>query len=170
MIDPDRSRTAEVDEVVVSVESSSGDSISRITLRETGTHTGWFEGVIPTTQAQAMAFARNSEAGRNPNMVISPNADYPAWRPVAEEGVTHEFTVDLNDNASLGELKITAAEPGAKLESFVVQTAMNQGSWTSVAQFPVNRTAVRASVAAFGPRDERRRPSSREVSAGADRL
>ena len=69
VIDPDRSRTAEVDELVVSVASSSGDSITQIVLKETGTHTGWFEGRIPTTGAQAMAFAENSEPGRNPNMV-----------------------------------------------------------------------------------------------------
>jgi hypothetical protein len=136
VIDPDRSRTAEIDELVVSVATSSGDSISRVVLRETGTHTGWFEGSIPTSVAQATAFAANSEPGRNPNMVISPKADYPDWRPVAKTGETPHFTIDLNDNLPLGEMTVTAAEPNARLRKFLVQTAMNQSDWTTVASHP----------------------------------
>ena len=119
VIDPDRSRTEDIDELIVSVSSSSGDSVSRITLKETGTHSGWFEGTIPTTEAQAMALASTSEAGRNPNMVISPKDDYPAWRPETEKGKHPVFTVDLNDNIDLGKFTISAKESGAKLTKFV---------------------------------------------------
>jgi len=136
VIDPDASRTAAIDQVAVSIESSSGDSIGRIVLKETDTHTGWFEGSIPTAGAQAMAFARNTEPGRNPNMVISPTPGYPAWRPVAEKGVTPEFKIDLNDNVPLGELTITANEPGAKLQKFVLQTGMNAREMTTVGVLP----------------------------------
>lgn len=143
VIDPDRSRTAEVDELAVSISSSSGDSISRIVLKETGTHTGWFEGSIPTTGAQALAFARNSEPGRNPNMIISPSADtYPAWRPVPIKGEVPEFKVDLNDNVALGELTITASEEGAKLKTFALKTGMNEGDMTTVAVFPKHLGAI----------------------------
>jgi outer membrane protein assembly factor BamD (BamD/ComL family) len=134
--DPDRSRTPDVDEVTVSVSSSSGDSVSRVTLKETTTHSGVFEGRIPTTGAQASAFAQNSEPGRAPNMVISPNNEYPAWRPVATKGVTPEFAVDLNDNLPLGEFTITAKEPGAKLKQFVIQTGMSPTDMTTVAVYP----------------------------------
>jgi len=140
--DPDRSRTGEVDELTVSVSSSSGDSISRVTLKETGTHTGRFEGRIPTTGAQAMAFAENSEPGRNPNMVISPNADYPAWRPVAIKDVTPEFKIDLNDNVALGEMTITAADESAKLKTFALQTGMNRGAMTTIGVFPNHLAAI----------------------------
>jgi outer membrane protein assembly factor BamD (BamD/ComL family) len=136
--DPDRSRTPNVDEVNVSVSSSSGDSVSRVTLKETSTHSGVFEGRIPTTGAQASAFAQNSEPGRAPNMVISPNNDYPAWRPVATKGVTPDFTVDLNDNLPLGEFTITAKEPGAKLKQFIIQTGMSPTDMTTVAVYPRN--------------------------------
>ncbi|MFK7910842.1 MAG: tetratricopeptide repeat protein [Akkermansiaceae bacterium] len=142
VIDPDRSRTSEVDELVVSVASSSGDSIARVVLKETDTHSGWFEGQIPTTGAQAMAFAENSEPGRNPNMVISPNADYPAWRPTAQKDKAPVFTVDINDNVALGKMAITAAESGTKLNNFIVQTAMNPSAWTTVARYPNNPVAV----------------------------
>ncbi len=134
--DPDRSRTAETDELAISVSTSSGDSISRITLKETGTHSGIFEGTIPTTGAQASAFAQNSEPGRNPNMVISPNADYPAWRAVPTKDTVPDFTVNLNDNLPLGTLNVTAREAGAKLKKFIIQTGMSASDMTTVAAYP----------------------------------
>ena len=139
MVDPDRSRTAEIDELTVSVTTSSGDSVSRITLKETGTHSGWFEGAIPTTGAQAMAFAENSEPGRDPNMVISPKSDYPDWRPTTKSGEVQRFTIDLNDKLPLGEMNIAAKEPDARLQQFIVQTAMNHSDWTTVASYPVGK-------------------------------
>jgi tetratricopeptide (TPR) repeat protein len=142
VIDPDRSRTAAIDELTVSIESSSGDSIGRITLKETGTHTGWFEGSVPTAGAQAMAFARNTEPGRNPNMVISPTPGYPAWRPTATSGETPEFKIDLNDNVKLGEMTITAQEPGAKLQKFALQTGMNARDMTTIAAFPKDQITI----------------------------
>ncbi len=139
--DPDRSRTAKVDELSVSVSASSGDSISRVTLQETSAHSGVFEGSIPTTGAQASAFAQNSEPGRAPNMVISPSTAYPAWRPLPIKNAMPDFTVDLNDNLPLGELTISAREPGAKLSKFIIQTAMNATDWTTVGTFPSTPTS-----------------------------
>lgn len=136
VIDPDRSRTADIDDVVVSVQSSSGDSIGRVTLKETGTHTGYFEGSIPTAGAQAKAFAVNTEPGRDPNMVISPVKDYPAWRPQAITGKVPEFRVDLNDNVPIAEMTITAEEQGAKLKKFILLTGMNDREMTPVAIYP----------------------------------
>ncbi len=143
VIDPDKSRTENIDELNVSVSSSSGDSIGRVVLKETGTHTGWFEGSISTAGAQALAFARNSEPGRNPNMVISPKADsYPAWRPVATKSEKPEFKVDLNDNVEVGELKITAKEEGAKLKRFAVLSGLNPQSLSVVAAYPFNQGKI----------------------------
>ncbi len=142
VIDPDRSRTDGIDELMVSVASSSGDSVSRIILKETGTHTGWFEGSVPTSEAQAMAMASTSEAGRNPNMVISPKGDYPAWRPETEKGKHPVFTVDLNDNVDLGKLTVTAKETGAKLTKFVLQTGMNSREMHSVAVYPKDQLTL----------------------------
>lgn len=140
--DPDRSRSPDVDELSISVSASSGDSVSRVTIKETSTHSGVFEGIIPTTGAQASAFAQNSEPGRAPNMVISPKTDYPAWRPVPTKGAVPDFTVDLNDNLPLGELTISAKEPGAKLQKFLVQTAMNPTDWTTIATYPASKVAI----------------------------
>lgn len=142
VIDADRSRTAGKDEVTVSVETSSGDSIGRIVLQETDTHTGWFEARVPTAGAQAKAFAPSTAPGRNPNMVISPLSTYPAWTPVATKNVTPELIVDLNDNLPLGELTIVAQEQGSKLKSFAVQTGMNAKELTTVAVYPLNQVSI----------------------------
>jgi len=142
VIDHDLSRTAQIDEAQVSISASSGDSIGRIVLKETGTHTGWFEGRIPTAGAQAMAYAADSEPGRNPNMVISANPDYPPWRPVAVAGKAPEFRVDLNDNVALGEMTITAREQGAKLRSFVVYAGMNANGMTAVTAYPKDMVSL----------------------------
>jgi len=143
VIDPDRSRTAQIDDLTVSVESSSGDSIGEVSLKETGPYTGWFEGSVPTAGAQAMAFAKNTEAGRNPNMVLSTNAAYPAWRPEAGKGASPEFTVDLNDNVSLGEMTITAKEQGSKLKKFILFTGMNAKEMNAVAAYPKSIIALK---------------------------
>jgi outer membrane protein assembly factor BamD (BamD/ComL family) len=142
VVDPDRGRTSGIDELTVAASASSGDSVSSITLRETGNHTGVFEGTVPTTGAQAQALADSSEPGRSPNMVISPRTDYPAWKPVAAKGAIPTFTVDFNDNLPLGELTITSREPGAALKKFIVQTSMNASDWTNVGTWPVTPTAV----------------------------
>jgi len=136
VIDPDRSRTAEVDELNVSVSTSSGDSISRVTLQETGTHTGWFEGTIETTSASARAFAQDTEPGLNPNMVLSSNNSYPAWRAIVQANRKPDFIVDLNDRASIESLTLSAKEPGSALRQFIVQTAPNSSDWTTVAAYP----------------------------------
>ncbi|MBT8038224.1 MAG: tetratricopeptide repeat protein [Verrucomicrobiae bacterium] len=143
VIDPDRSRTAGIDELSVSVASSSGDFISRITLKETDTHSGWFEGSVPTAGAQAMAFAQHSEPGRNPNMVLSPETSYPAWQPVIVKGKTPEFNVDLNDNVELGEMTINANEQGSKLKKWMLLTGMNPREMIPVAAYPKNQLTLK---------------------------
>lgn len=142
VVDPDRGRTAEVDELVVSVRSSSGDGIARVVLEETDTHSGRFEGQIMTREAQAMAFGSSTQAGLNPNMVISPRSDYPAWRPVAGDQQVPWFMVDLNDNVALKQLQIDAAEPGFELKRFMVQTAMSPQTWTTVATYPDSKRKI----------------------------
>ncbi len=171
VVDKDRSRTAEIDELQVSVAVSSGDSISSITLKETETHSGWFEGSIPTTGASARAMARSSEPGRNPNMVISPNNSYPAWRPIAHKNKEgYEFTIDLNDRVDLGKMKITAKEQGSKLQSFMLQTGMNSRDMTTIGIFPTNKIAIenpwKPSVTIIQDTDQYHNNNNRKVHEG----
>ncbi|MBI1337211.1 MAG: tetratricopeptide repeat protein [Phycisphaera sp.] len=136
VIDPDKGRTSGIDELNVSVSASSGDTIGQVTLKETDAYSGVFEGQVPTAPAQALATASSTEAGRNPNMVISPNTDYPAWRPVPTEDDGHYLTVDLNDNAALGDMHVEASDKGYTLKQFLIRTAVNPDNWTTVASYP----------------------------------
>jgi tetratricopeptide (TPR) repeat protein len=137
VIDPDASRTAGIDEVAVSVRTSSGDAVGRVVLKETGTHTGWFEGLVRTAGAQASAIASSSALGLDPNMVISPRTALPAWRP-SEGSRKQELRIDLNDNVELGSMKLTAAAPGAKLKAFILQTGMDVRDLKAVAAYPAD--------------------------------
>jgi len=140
VIDPDRSRSAGIDELKVSVATSSGDSIAQVTLKESGPYSGRFEGSIPTKGAPPMAFAAHTEPGRNPNSVISPATGAPVWKPI--KGENPVFTIDLNDNVALGEMTIGAREPGAKLKQFFVETGLNAHDVETVVGYPSNPASV----------------------------
>ena len=139
VVDPDRSRTAQKDSLAISIHASSGDSINRIVLEETDTHSGWFEGKVKTGGAQATASGTAPEPGRNPNMVISPKTTYPAWKPIVEKNRKPHFVIDLNDNVELGEMTIRAEEEGSALSKFIIQTGMNHKDLATIGGTPVNQ-------------------------------
>lgn len=140
VIDPDQSRSAKRDTVQVEVKSSSGDVIERFTLEETAAFSGEFEGAVPTAGGQAVAYAYSSEPGRDPNMAISSNKDYPAWEGQAgSTGSTKSFTIDLNDSVDLG--KMTVECPAEKaLTHFLVQTSLNGHDWEVRGVYPKGGT------------------------------
>jgi tetratricopeptide (TPR) repeat protein len=132
--DPDRSLTPGIDEITVSLQSSSGDEIRQLVLKETSPFSGEFEAVVPTTGAQALAFASESAPGRDPNMAIS-SKDYPGWQgQVGEKGEARIFGIDLNDNAAIDKMTIDTGE--SALTHFVLQTSMNGKDWTTRARYP----------------------------------
>jgi tetratricopeptide (TPR) repeat protein len=136
VIDADKSKTAGIDEVIVEVEASSGDSIRRLSLKETGPYTGEFEGIVPTAGAQAMAFASESAPGRDPNMAISPKASAGWMGKVGEKGKANTFTIDLNDNVPIGSMTVQWLGRNQALTHFVVQTSMNGKEWMTQARYP----------------------------------
>jgi tetratricopeptide (TPR) repeat protein len=138
VIDPDQSRTAGVDELAVALQTSSGDEIRRLMLKETGPFTGEFEGIVPTAAAQALAFASESAPGRDPNMAIS-SRDYPGWLgEVGDPEKARTFGVDLNDSVALDRMSIRWGQAGARLTRFVLQTSMNGRDWTTRARYPAD--------------------------------
>ncbi len=150
--DPDQSKTAGVDSLAVTIQSSSGDEIRRLLLKETGPYTGEFEGLVPTAGAQAMAFASESAPGRDPNMTIS-SAPYPGWLgKVGDAENPRTFGVDLNDNVPLGGMTIRFDEAGSALSRFVLQTSLNGLDWTTRARYPDPGGALdgRPLVTSFG--------------------
>jgi tetratricopeptide (TPR) repeat protein len=138
VFDPDQSRTADVDKIAVALTTSSGDVISPLILKETGTHTGEFEAVVPTARAQALAFASESSSGRDANMAISAKP-YPGWSgKVGSKARERIFGIDLNDNVPLGKMTIRCGDTGQALTHFVLQTSMNGRDWIARARYPDN--------------------------------
>lgn len=134
--DADQSTTSAVDEIFVTLVTSSGDEIRRLALTETGPFTGEFQAVVPTSGAQALAFASESAPGRDPNMAIS-SKDYPGWLgKVGEKEELRIFGVDLNDNVPLDKMSITGGDEGQALTHFVLQTSMNGTEWISRFRYP----------------------------------
>ena len=134
--DADRSTTSDVDEIYVSLVTSSGDEIRRLPLKETGPFSGEFQAIVPTSGAQALAFASESAPGRDPNMVISPG-NYPGWLgKVGEKESLRIFGVDLNDNVPLDKLTLASAGNGQAMSHFVLQTSMNGSDWTTRLRYP----------------------------------
>lgn len=134
--DPDRSITPNIDEVWVSLQTSSGDEIRKLVLKETSPFSGEFEGSIPTSGAQAMAFASDNSPGRDPNMAIS-SKDYPGWQGnLGDADAIHMFGINLNDNASPGKLTLDSGGAENELTRFILQTSMNGKDWVTRARVP----------------------------------
>ena len=132
--DPDRSRTSGIDDIIVSLQASSGDEIRQLVLKETSPFSGEFEAIVPTTGAQALAFASESAPGRDPNMAIS-SRDYPGWQgQVGEKSEARIFGIDLNDNAAIDKMTIDTGESAPT--HFVLQTSMNGKEWTTRSRYP----------------------------------
>lgn len=134
--DTDRSVTPDIDEVFVSLTTTSGDEIRKLVLKETTPFSGEFEGSIPTSPAQAMAYATDNAPGRDPNMAIS-SVEYPGWQGSVGDGKEiHIFGVNLNDNAAPGKLTLDSGGADQQLTRFLVQTSMNGMDWVTSARIP----------------------------------
>ncbi|MFP4105113.1 MAG: tetratricopeptide repeat protein [Phycisphaerae bacterium] len=135
VIDPDRSTTDKVDTLTVRAATASGDAIEALELTETDTHSGIFEGSIPTASGQAVAYASDSTQGREANFVISANEEYPAWVGLADNVRPKTFSVDLNDNLPLGVMTVNADVPGRKLKKFLVQKSLNGRDFQTIGAY-----------------------------------
>jgi hypothetical protein len=112
VIDPDASKTSDIDQLYLTLQTSSGDEIRKLPAKETSPFSGEFEVIIPTTGAQAIAFASESAPGRDPNMAISAE-DYPGWQgKIGDKGAARIFGVDLNDNVAAAEMSIQMEKNG----------------------------------------------------------
>ncbi len=135
VVDPDRGDTPGTDKLTIRLATSSGDVIDAFTLAESGTHSGVFEGAVQTASGRAVAFASDSDDGKEPNFVIS-KKDYPAWVALPDNQRPKTFGIDLNDNVPLGRMTVTADVPGRKLKRFLVQTSLNARDFATVASWP----------------------------------
>lgn len=135
VIDPDQSTTPQKDTVTVKVTAFSGDKIPTMPLEETATHSGVFEGFVPTKTAGAQAYASDSSEGRFPFYAISTET-YPAWIALQNNRRPKTFSVDLNDNVFLGTMNIAADTLGRKLKKFYVQRSINGKDFVTIGSWP----------------------------------
>lgn len=134
--DPDRSLSTGIDEINVSLQTTSGDEIRQLALKETSPFSGEFQGIVPTAGAQAIAFASESAPGRDPNMAIS-SREYPGWQGnLGDAGKARTFGIDLNDNAPIDKMTIDTGDASSALKNFVLQTSLDGKNWTTRARFP----------------------------------
>jgi outer membrane protein assembly factor BamD (BamD/ComL family) len=156
VVDPDRSVTAGKDQIKIRAVTTSGDSVDGVTLEETDTHSGVFEGKIQTATAPATAFASDSEEGKEPGFAIS-SGNYPPWVALADNRRPKIFSVDLNNNLTLGRMTVLADVPGRLLKRFTVQTSMNGKDYTTVATWPAPMPDwdgyLRCRLVRYGSRD-----------------
>ncbi|MBN2301112.1 MAG: outer membrane protein assembly factor BamD [Lentisphaerae bacterium] len=135
VIDLDQNTTGQKDKITVTASSASGDKIETFALIETGEYTGIFEGSIPTESAPAIAYATDSDEGRDPNFVIS-SGNHPAWIALPDNKRPKNFSVDLNSYEVIDEMTLTSAETGRRIKSFVLQISLNGKTFKTVGSWP----------------------------------
>ncbi len=134
--DADRSLTTGDDEITVSLQTTSGDEIRKLALKETSPFSGEFQGIVPTAGAQAIAFASESAPGRDPNMAISAR-DYPGWQGnVGDATKPRTFGIDLNDSVPIDKMTVDTGDASSNLKRFILQTSLNGKNWITRARFP----------------------------------
>lgn len=135
VIDPDRSTTPGKDKVYVDVTTTSGDRVPSLALEETEEFSGVFTGSLPTATARATAYASDSQEGARPEFVIC-QGEHPGWTAMPDNARPKTFSVDLNDNISLGTMKISANVAGRKLRDFLLQTSINGRDFQTIGSYP----------------------------------
>ncbi len=137
VIDPDRCVSDQPDTVYVRVEASSGDYIRAFPLKETGPFTGVFEGQVPTDRSPAVAYATDSDEGRDPVFPISAG-DYPPWVARPDNIRPKRYTVDLFDNIASGQMRIVSDVPGRRLNSFVLLASLDATTFEALGSYPAH--------------------------------
>ncbi|MFM7846833.1 MAG: tetratricopeptide repeat protein [Planctomycetota bacterium] len=106
--DADRDLGNEIDKIVVKLAADSGDQV-QVTLKETGAHTGIFEGSALTGELPAGARATDSAIDHHPLMAI--DRDPKSFWMSAPDGATpKQLTVDLKDLRSVARVKISTPD------------------------------------------------------------
>ncbi len=138
--DLDRDISNDSDQVMVKVTASSGDEAQAI-LRETGSHSGVFEGSIESSDLPAGALATDTAIEHNPLMAIDKD---PASSWVSQpDGLTPKWlSVDLKELRTVSKGTFSAPNP---LDQAPVRARL-QGShdgrfWYPLAEHPQRETA-----------------------------
>jgi TolA-binding protein len=136
VVDPDRSKTPGKDKIRVRVAAASGDTVTDFVLTETDTHSGVFEGGVPTASGQPIAMASDTQEGKYANFAIS-KKDYGPWVAQPDNQRPKTFSIDLNDNVKLNKMTVAAGVPGRRIKKFLLQTSLNGQEFTTIGSWPM---------------------------------
>ena len=106
--DGDRDLSDEADEVIVKLSATSGDQV-QIPLKETGPHSGVFEGTGATGELPAGALASDTAIDHNPLMAI--DQDPQSYWLSAPDGATPKWlSVDMKDLRSVSHVRTSSPD------------------------------------------------------------
>lgn len=107
--DADSDVSDDRDTVQVKLTAASGDSLT-VTLRETGPHTGVFEGTCPTGDLPAAALATNTALDSSPLMAIDKDTNT-AWLSEPDGATPKTLTADMKELKQVDHVMVSTPQP-----------------------------------------------------------
>ncbi len=106
--DADRDLSDQEDEVLVKLVATSGDQV-QVSLKETGPHTGIFEGIAMTGELPAGALASDSAIDRNPLMAIDLDRGT-SWQSEPDGQTPKWISVDMKDLKRVSQVMLSTPD------------------------------------------------------------
>ncbi len=133
--DPDRDLTDEADTVMVKLIADSGDQV-QVPVKETGPHTGVFEGVAQTGELPAGALASDTSIDHSPLMSIDKKKES-YWLSEPDGAVPKLLTIDMKDLNPVNRVKIWSPKPETQIPIRGELLGSNDGEfWFRLASHP----------------------------------
>ncbi len=133
--DPDRDLSDEPDTVMVKLIADSGDQV-QVAVKETGPHTGLFEGIAQTGELPAGALASDTSIDHSPLMAIDKKKES-FWLSEPDGAVPKLLTIDMKDLNPVNRVKIWSPKPDAQIPIRGELLGSNDGEfWFRIASHP----------------------------------
>ncbi len=148
VIDPDRDRTNDRDQVPIKLLADSGDHL-QLLLTETEPHTGIFEGTAKTAELPAGALASDTAIDHNPLMAID-HDEKTMWLAEPDGATPKTLTVDMKDLRQVTQIKMTTPDATKSAPvRFDLRGSHDGEFWFRIASQPKNER-VAAAETSFG--------------------
>ena len=133
--DPDRDLSDDLDTVMVKLTADSGDQV-QVPVKETGPHTGIFEGTAQTGELPAGALASDTSIDHSPLMAIDKKKES-FWLSEPDGAVPKLLTIDMKDLNSVNRVKVWSPKPDTQIPIRGDLLGSNDGEfWFRLAAHP----------------------------------
>jgi TolA-binding protein len=147
--DGDRDLSNEADSVVVKLTADSGDQV-QVTLKETGPHSGIFEGTANTGDLPAGALASDTAIDHSPLMAIDRDPKS-SWMSEPDGAVPKWLSVDTKDLREITRAKFVTPDPAKRSPIRGELLGSQDGQfWFRIASHPEREPALPL-AGEFGP-------------------